>query len=140
MFLPQRPYLPLGTLRAALTYPSPPGSFADEAVRAAVRRVGLEEFLPLLDEEQRWDQELSLGEQQRVSFARLLLQRPKWAFLDEATAALDEANEVNLMSVFDQELAGTTVVSIGHHPSLESFHTQKLRLFREPGGARLRPA
>lgn len=139
MFLPQRPYLPLGTLRAALTYPSPAGSFTDEAVAAALRRVGLDEFLSFLDEEQRWDQELSLGEQQRVSFARLLLQRPKWAFLDEATAALDAANEQNLMSVFDQELAGTAVVSIGHHPALEALHTKRFRLVREPGGARLRP-
>lgn len=132
MFVPQRPYLPLGTLRAAIAYPAPADAFGDAELQHAVARVGLAELLPVLDREQRWDQELSLGEQQRVAFARLLLHRPRWAFLDEATSALDEGNENHLLSLFEQELASCTVVSIGHRPSLEAFHGRILRL--QPGG------
>lgn len=137
MFVPQRPYLPLGTLRAAIAYPGSARGFDDQQIAAAVERVGLTALLPVLDTEERWDRELSLGEQQRVAFARLLLHRPGWAFLDEATSALDEDNERRLLSLFDQDLASTTVVSIGHRPSLEAFHDRILRLQREPDGARL---
>ena len=91
-FLPQRPYLPLGTLRNALSYPSPPDAFPDADVRQALERCDLGNLIAKLDQVERWDKELSLGEQERLAFARLLLHKPGWVFLDEATAALDEDN------------------------------------------------
>jgi len=137
MFMPQRPYLPLGTLRAAITYPDPPEAFATEQLEAVVKRVGLAEFLEALDAEARLDKSLSLGQQQLVGFARLLLHRPAWVFLDEATSALDEVNQRRVMSIFDQELSGVTVLSIGHRPGLEAFHKRTLHLVRTPDGAML---
>ncbi|MDP8918930.1 MAG: ABC transporter ATP-binding protein/permease, partial [Pseudomonadota bacterium] len=92
MFLPQRPYLPLGTLRAAISYPASPEAFDDAQVREALERCGLGGFVEMLDRRERWDRSLSLGQQQRVAFARVLLHRPKWVFMDEATSALDEEN------------------------------------------------
>ncbi len=137
MFMPQRPYLPLGTLAAALTYPHAPDAFAAADVEAALKRVGLAEFLPRLHREERLDKTLSLGQQQLVGFARLLLHRPAWVFLDEATSALDEVSQRRVMSIFDEELAGTSVISIGHRPGLETFHTRALHLIRRPDGATL---
>ncbi len=137
MFMPQRPYLPLGTMRAAITYPDAPDAFDTVDVEAAVKRVGLAEFLPMLDFEGRLDKSLSLGQQQLIGFARLLLHRPSWVFLDEATSALDEVSQRRVMSMFDHELAGATVLSIGHRPGLEAFHTRVLHLVRTPQGARL---
>ncbi|MGH6945577.1 MAG: ABC transporter ATP-binding protein/permease, partial [Geminicoccaceae bacterium] len=92
MFMPQRPYLPLGRLHAAVSYPAEPGRFDDAAVRAALARVDLGHHAPSLDQVERWDRKLSLDEQQRLAFARLLLHKPRWVFLDEATAALDDEN------------------------------------------------
>ena len=137
MFMPQRPYLPLGTMRAAITYPDAPDAFDTAAVEAAVKRVGLAEFLPMLDFEGRLDKSLSLGQQQLIGFARLLLHKPGWVFLDEATSALDEVSQRRVMSIFDHELRGATVVSIGHRPGLEAFHTRVLHLVRTPRGAML---
>ncbi len=137
MFMPQRPYLPLGAMRAAITYPDAPDIFDTADVEAAVKRVGLAEFLPMLDFEGRLDKSLSLGQQQLIGFARLLLHRPSWVFLDEATSALDEVSQRRVLAMFDQELAGATVVSIGHRPGLEAFHTRVLHLVRTPQGARL---
>jgi putative ATP-binding cassette transporter len=139
MFMPQRPYLPLGPLRAAVTYPTAPDSFTTEVIQEALERVGLAELIPSLEEEEeRWDRALSLGQQQRLAFARALLHRPAWVFLDEATAALDDENQELVMSLFDDELADTTLVSIGHRPGLELFHRRRLRLVSTPDGARLR--
>ncbi len=135
MFMPQRPYLPLGTLRAAVTYPDPPDTFERGEVEAVMMRVGLGELLPLLDTEDRADKSLSLGQQQLLGFARLLLHRPSWVFLDEATSALDEVNQRRVMSIFELELAGATVLSIGHRPGLEAFHSRMLHLVRTPEGA-----
>jgi putative ATP-binding cassette transporter len=137
MFMPQRPYLPLGTPRAALAYPRPAQDFADAAIRAAMQAVGLERHLDRLDEEQRWDHSLSLGEQQRLAFARLLLQRPAWVFMDEATSALDEPNQDAMMHLFIAELPESALVSIGHRPGLEAFHARTLSLQRGEQGARL---
>jgi putative ATP-binding cassette transporter len=137
MFMPQRPYLPLGTMRAAITYPDPPDAFDSAEVAAAVKRVGLAEFLPAIDVETRLDKNLSLGQQQLVAFARLLLHRPAWVFLDEASSALDEVSQRRVMSIFDHELANATLVSIGHRPGLERFHTRVLTLVRTPNGALL---
>jgi len=133
MFLPQKPYLPLGTLRTALAYPSAPDAFADEALRAALERVHLPEYAAMLDREERWDRLMSVGEQQRLAFARLLLQKPRWVFLDEATAALDDDNQARVMSIFDDELKDATLVSIGHRAGLERYHTRTLELAESHG-------
>jgi putative ATP-binding cassette transporter len=138
MFLPQKPYMPLGSLRQAVTYPANVRDFTDEQIKGALARVGLPEFINRLDEDERWDRLMSLGQQQRLAFARVLLQRPRWVFLDEATAALDEENQQRVMSIFDDELIESAVVSIGHRPGLEAFHKRKLQLIGGPAGARLR--
>ena len=139
MFMPQRPYVPLGTLRAALCYPVAGHAFDDEALRAALIRCRLAPLVARLDEEARWDRVLSLGEQQRLAFARLLLHRPSWVFMDEATSALDEANQDAMMSLFQAELAGAALLSIGHRPSLAAHHDRVLVLRPSARGARLVP-
>jgi putative ATP-binding cassette transporter len=137
MFMPQRPYLPLGTLSAALCYPAGPDGFMPEEQAQALKRVGLELLAAQLGEEERWDRVLSLGEQQRLAFARLLLHKPRWIFMDEATAALDEANQDAMMQLVLDELPEAALVSIGHRPGLAAFHTRTLTLVRAEGGARL---
>ncbi|NKC33045.1 ABC transporter ATP-binding protein/permease [Falsiroseomonas selenitidurans] len=136
-FMPQRPYMPLGMLRAALTYPSAPQHFTETEQVAALQRCGLPHLVARLEEEERWDRVLSLGEQQRLAFARLLLHRPRWVFLDEATAALDEENQDQMMRLFREELAGSALISIGHRPGLDVYHDRTLQLLRAPDGARL---
>jgi vitamin B12/bleomycin/antimicrobial peptide transport system ATP-binding/permease protein len=137
-FLPQRPYLPLGTLRNALSYPSPPDAFPDADVRQALERCDLGNLIAKLDKVERWDNELSLGEQERLAFARLLLHKPGWVFLDEATAALDEDSQRHVMNLFDKELKNTTVMSIGHRPDLAAYHTRMLQLVHGRDGDRLK--
>jgi putative ATP-binding cassette transporter len=138
MFMPQYPYMPLGTLRAAACYPDAPDAYGTAEIGAALERVGLGEFATALDREERWDRLMSLGQQQRLAFARLLLHRPDWVFLDEATGALDLENQARVMSIFAEELAGTTIVSIAHRQSLEPFHSRALQLVASEEGARLR--
>ncbi|MFO1160816.1 MAG: ABC transporter ATP-binding protein/permease [Reyranellaceae bacterium] len=130
-FMPQKPYFPLGTLRDALLYPARPDDVQDEDLREALHRVGLDHLRGRLDETERWDHILSGGEQQRVAFARVLIQKPDWVFMDESTSALDEAGQANVMRLLAEELPRTAVVSIGHRPGLEAFHTRELVL--EPG-------
>ena len=137
-FLPQRPYLPLGTLRNAVTYPSPSDAFSDAEVGQALERCGLGDLIRKLDQVDRWDKELSLGEQERLAFARLLLHKPGWVFLDEATAALDEDSQDRVMGLFNDELKNTTVLSIGHRPDLAAYHTRTLQLIHGIDGDRLR--
>jgi len=137
MFMPQRPYLPLGTMRAAIAYPQSPDAFATADIARVLRRIGLKEFVPALDQQARLDKMLSLGQQQLIGFARLLLHRPSWIFLDEATSALDEFSQRRVMSIFDQELRDASLLSIGHRPGLEAFHTRTLHLVRTAAGARL---
>jgi putative ATP-binding cassette transporter len=132
MFLPQRPYLPLGSLRAALAYPAQAEAFSETAMDAALARCGLARLAGRLDEEARWDRTLSLGEQQRLAFARALLHRPRWIFLDEATAALDEANQDAMMRLLGDELPASAVVSIGHRPGLDRYHDRVLTLRATP--------
>ncbi|HXK21830.1 MAG TPA: ABC transporter ATP-binding protein/permease, partial [Myxococcota bacterium] len=104
LFLPQKPYIPIGTLRGAVTYPSREGRFADEELRRRLRECRLEHLVDRLDESLHWEQRLSPGEQQRLSFARALLQRPEWLFLDEASSALDPATEAELYALLEREL------------------------------------
>jgi vitamin B12/bleomycin/antimicrobial peptide transport system ATP-binding/permease protein len=135
MFLPQRPYLPLGSLRSALCYPAGPDAFDDETVKAALYRVRLHDFAKSLDRAERWDRSLSLGQQQRVAFARVLLHKPKWVFMDEATSALDDDNQASMLSIFEHELASASALSIGHRPGLERFHTRTLHIRKTDEGA-----
>lgn len=139
MFLPQRPYLPLGTLSAALCYPAAPATFPEAAQREALARCNLGHLAGRLDEAARWDRLLSLGEQQRLAFARLLLHRPRWIFMDEATSALDEANQAAMFALLAEELPASAVLSIGHRPGLDRHHDRELVVLRGAAGARLTP-
>ena len=134
LFLPQKPYLTVGTLREQLSYPAAPGTFDDGACRAALADCGLPELAARLDEEQNWAQMLSPGEQQRIAFARVFLHRPDWLFLDEATSSLDEASESRLYRLLGEKLPRATVVSIGHRPTLAEFHHRRMRIERGPEG------
>jgi putative ATP-binding cassette transporter len=133
LFLPQKPYLPIGSLRGAVSYPSPEGAFLDTEIGRALAECRLTQLVERLGEHDHWEQRLSPGEQQRLSFARALLQKPQWLFLDEATSALDADNEKHLYELVAAELPGTTVVSIGHRPAIERFHRRRLA-FTGSGG------
>lgn len=128
LFLPQKPYLSIGTLREQLTYPSPAGTFSEAALSDAMHRCGLEKFASRLDESQHWSQQLSGGEQQRIAFCRAYLQQPDWLFMDEASSALDEATESALYLMLQSKLPNTTMISIGHRQSLEKLHHKILNL------------
>jgi len=130
LFLPQRPYLPLGTLADALKYPG--NVRPDRATMAnALRAVGLAHLVDRLDDESNWAQRLSGGEQQRLAFARVLLLRPSIVFLDEATSALDEAGEMTLYRMLRDAEWRPTIVSVGHHSSLKRFHNEIVDLARD---------
>jgi putative ATP-binding cassette transporter len=126
LFLPQRPYLPLGTLRRVLAYPAAAESFSEDAFRLALEDAGLAHLVARLDAEEPWAQRLSGGEQQRVALARVLLNRPDWLFLDEATASLDAAMERRFYELVTERLPDATVVSIAHRPGVAGFHTRRL--------------
>ena len=128
MVLPQKPYLPVGPLRAALAYPAASGRFPEVEVQDALARVRLPNLADRLDESLNWALQLSPGEQQRVALARAFLHRPRWLFLDEATSALDEPTETALYKELAAALPGTTVVSIGHRGSLHALHDVSHRL------------
>ncbi|MBE6091907.1 MAG: ABC transporter ATP-binding protein/permease [Selenomonas ruminantium] len=127
LFLPQKPYLPLGSLRRALCYPGTAAG-SDEALQAVLVKVGLDKFVTRLDEVDDWSRILSLGEQQRLAFARVLLQKPDWVFLDEATSALDEPREAEVYELLKKELPQMGVVSVGHRSTLYAQHEQELKL------------
>ena len=126
LFLPQRPYLPIGALRDVVSYPMPAGGVDDKTLREALEAVGLTEIAGRLDEEAHWALQLSPGEQQRMAFARALVQKPDWLFLDEATSALDETTEARLYRLVRERLPETMVFSIGHRGTLGPFHARRL--------------
>lgn len=134
LFLPQRPYIPIGSLRNAVTFPADLGRFSDEAIREALVACDLAPFAERLDDDQHWALQLSPGEQQRLAFARALLLEPAWLYLDEATAALDEATEQRMYRLLRTRLPRTTIFSIGHRPTLQQFHERRLRLRCADGG------
>ena len=128
MMLPQRPYFPVGSLKAAIAYPSEASAYNSELVGEVLTSVGLPQFVSRLEEEAHWNRMLSLGEQQRLGLARALLHAPQYLFLDEATASLDEPSEAALYRLIEAKLPGTTVVSIGHRSTLEAFHQRNVVL------------
>ncbi|WP_231464564.1 ABC transporter ATP-binding protein/permease [Selenomonas sp. AE3005] len=130
LFLPQRPYLPLGSLRRALYYPLTTGG-NDTALHSVLQKVGLADFASRLDEVDDWSRILSLGEQQRLAFARVLLVKPDWLFLDEATSALDEPREAELYEMLARELPDMSIVSVGHRSTLYAQHNQELKMTTE---------
>ena len=128
MLLPQRPYLPMGTLREAVQYPGLAGDHTDAAIEAALAAARLPKLAGRLDEEAAWAQVLSLGEQQRLAVARALIAKPDWLFLDEATAALDEVTEAAIYEILKEKLPQTTIVSIGHRSTLIGMHERRVEL------------
>jgi len=127
LFLPQKPYLPIGNLKRAVTYPADTASFADRDIADALQAVGLGHLASDLERSENWAQVLSGGEQQRLAFARALLNKPDWLFLDEATASLPEEAQDELYRVVKERLPKTTLVSIGHRASLRSHHERQLQ-------------
>lgn len=128
MFLSQMPYVPLGDLRAVVTYPGQEGSVSDEKLAATLTKVALPHLVDRLDEIQDWAKVLSPGEQQRIAFARILLTKPKVVFLDESTSALDEGLEFLLYQLVRTELPDTILVSVSHRTTVEQHHTHELHL------------
>jgi len=133
MFVPQKAYLPLGTLREVLLYPDATQSITESEIQEIMAQCRLEWLADQLERVEDWSHVLSLGEQQRIAFARVLLQRPKWLFLDEATSALDEATEKLLYKLVREKLKDSTIVSVGHRSTLNAFHSMKLTLEGEQG-------
>ncbi len=133
LFLPQKPYIPIGTLRDAVKYPDEESTASDADIIDALRAVQLGHLTDRLDEVAHWTNVLSGGEQQRLAAARAIVFRPDWLFLDEATASLDDAAEAAVYGELKKRLPNTTMVSIGHRPTLQKWHDAQLELKREPG-------
>lgn len=134
MFMPHRPYIPLGTLREAMSYPSPKSTFSDDAARVALMRVRLDRLIPMLEQDARWDQELTLDEQQRIALARALLHKPDWIIQDEAMSELDDYSRRLAESIFKTDLAGTALVSIGKRSDDTNFYNRIVTLDAVPPG------
>ncbi|MGE0419386.1 MAG: ABC transporter ATP-binding protein/permease [Acetobacteraceae bacterium] len=135
-FLPQRPYIPLGSLKYVVCYPNAPDSHETAEIAQALRDAGLPHLVDLLDRDENWPQRLSGGEQQRIALVRALLAKPDWVFLDEATASLDPEGEAELYRVLKERLPEATLVSIAHRPSVAAFHEDRLvfqRASEQPG-------
>ena len=130
LFLPQRPFLPEDTLRAALCYPRPADAFSHDCIRYALECAGLAWLAPRLDEPDNWEQALPLRAQQRLGFARVVMQRPGWVFMEEATDAFDPKGERLILEMLHHELPDTAVLTISFHPGLEPLHDRKIVLNR----------
>ncbi|HEX4570268.1 MAG TPA: ABC transporter ATP-binding protein/permease [Dongiaceae bacterium] len=137
LFLPQRPYVPIGSLRNAVTFPAVPGKFSDAEIAEALTACKLGDYASRLDESHHWDRRLSPGEQQRLALARAFLQRPDWLFLDEATSALDPETEAALYKLLIERLPETSLVSIAHRTNLAAFHRRRLQFKPAPGGMKV---
>ena len=138
MFLPQRPYLPLGSLRRAIYYPQPVPEQETADLQGLMDRFAIGHLSGRLDEVDDWSRILSLGEQQRLAFIRILLLRPDMVFLDESTSALDEQREAEAYDALKELLPDMAVVSVGHRSTLLKKHDKKLQLTGE-GGWKLLP-
>ncbi|MGB3352230.1 MAG: ABC transporter ATP-binding protein/permease [Mycobacterium sp.] len=128
MFVPQLPYLPIGDLRTVVTYPLPPGTVEDRAVQQALSDVALSHLVIRLNDVQEWTKALSVGEQQRIAFARILLSRPAAVFLDETTSSMDEGLEQMLYRALRAALPEAVVVSVSHRATVQQFHGRRLEL------------
>lgn len=135
--LPQRPYVPSGTLRRAVAYPGAAEDWSEDEIGKALHKVGLDHLKEKIEEDAPWDQTLSGGEKQRLAFARLLLHNPDIVVLDEATSALDEKSQDKIMDMLTKELPKATIISVAHRAELEAFHSRKITLERRKGGAKL---
>lgn len=135
--LPQKPYIPSGTLRRAIAYPGAADDWSIAQMCEALHKVGLDHLKEKIEEDAPWDQTLSGGEKQRLAFARLLLHNPDIVVLDEATSALDEKSQDKMMEIVIKELPKATIVSVAHRVELEAFHSRKIVLERRKGGAKL---
>jgi len=135
--LPQRPYVPSGTLRRATAYPGAVEDWTAEEIQDVLNKVGLAHLKDKIEEEAPWDQTLSGGEKQRLAFARLFLHNPDIVVLDEATSALDAKSQDKMMELLITELPKATLVSVAHRAELEAFHSRKIVLARRKGGAKL---
>jgi putative ATP-binding cassette transporter len=138
MLLPQRPYFPVASLAAAISYPARVGTFDNARIAEAIAAVGLPQWSHRLHEEAHWNRMLSVGEQQRLAIARALLQEPDYLFLDEATACLDEPAEAMLYRLIQERLKGCTIVSIGHRSTLGAFHRRRMEVAPGEAGSRVR--
>jgi vitamin B12/bleomycin/antimicrobial peptide transport system ATP-binding/permease protein len=134
-FLPQRPYIPLGTLRHVITYPNAVDAFTEQEISEALSDAGLPQLCDRIEQDDDWPSRLSGGEQQRIALARALLAKPDWIFLDEATASLDPEAEEDLYRVLKRRLPNATLVSIAHRPSVAAFHDERLVFSRKDGQA-----
>ncbi len=130
MFLPQKPYLPLGSLREAMLYPNHNKDISTDELKQILSLCGLEKLQNELDTVRNWAHELSLGEQQLIGFARVLIQKPNWIFLDEATSALDETSEAQMYNKIHAALPTATIVSVGHRHTLRDFHNKEIEIVR----------
>ncbi|MGN6308327.1 MAG: ABC transporter ATP-binding protein/permease [Xanthobacteraceae bacterium] len=135
--LPQRPYVPSGTLRRATAYPAAAEDWSVEQIGEALDKVGLAHLKEKIEEDAPWDQTLSGGEKQRLAFARLLLHNPDIIVLDEATSALDEKSQDSMMELITKEMPNATIISVAHRVELEAYHSRKIVLERRKGGAKL---
>lgn len=133
LFLPQKPYIPIGTLRDAVKYPDENSTASDADIRSALEGARLGHLISRLDEDAHWTNTLSGGEQQRLAIARAFVFKPDWLFLDEGTASLDEPSAEAIYRELKARLPGTTIVSIGHSPALKKWHDRTVELQREPG-------
>ena len=140
MVVPAKPYIPIGTLRSAVTYPAVAGSYRDEDIRAALVDAHLGDLVGELDREEVWSQRLSSGEQQRLALARALLMQPDWLLLDKSTSALEETLEAGLYAVLARRLPKATIVSIGHRSTLAGLHRRHLEMTAEGDHFTLRDA
>jgi len=129
-FMPQRPFLPEGTLRQALCYPRPADAFGNDAIHRALECSGSAWLAPRLDEHDNWEQALPLRAQQRLGFARVLLQRPAWILMEEATDAFDPRGERIILEMVQHELPDTAMLTISFHSGLEPLHHRKIVLNR----------
>jgi putative ATP-binding cassette transporter len=134
LFVTERPYLPLGSLRTAVSFPAEEGTFPDERIREALRRLGLGRLEGRLDAVESWDDELSDHERQRLAFVRVLLHEPEWLFLDKATSALDEAMERRVYELLAERLPRTTVITAAHRPAVVAYHARRWSIAPQDGG------
>jgi vitamin B12/bleomycin/antimicrobial peptide transport system ATP-binding/permease protein len=135
LFVPQYPYLPVASLRAVVSYPSPEGTFSDDRIREVLGFLGLDQLGARLDETHPWDQRLSPHEQQRVAMARVFLNEPDWVFLDKTTSALDEDMEKRVYELLHARLPGITVISIAHRPAVAAYHERRWTITPNAHGA-----